>query len=55
MTKGQASGGFYLHQSKNGKAQAAMRHEDLKSTKKYFHAHRDRMREQFNRRGRTIL
>lgn len=34
-------------------AQAAMRHKDLKSTQKYFHAHRDRMREHFNRRGRA--
>jgi hypothetical protein len=30
-----------------------MRHKDLKSTQKYFHAQRDRMREHFNQRGRT--
>jgi len=34
-------------------AQAAMRHKSLQSTQKYFHAHRDRMREHFNRRGRA--
>ncbi len=34
-------------------AQAAMRHSDLRSTQKYFHAHRDRMREHFNIRGRA--
>ena len=34
-------------------AQSAMRHKDLRSTQKYFHANRDRMREHFNRRGRA--
>lgn len=34
-------------------AQAAMRHKDLRSTQKYFHPQRDRMREHFNRRGRA--
>jgi integrase len=34
-------------------AQVAMRHKDLKSTQKYFHARKDKMREHFNNRGRT--
>jgi len=36
-------------------AQSAMRHKDLRSTQRYFHAHRDRMREHFNRRGRVYI